>query len=176
MYFRSKHSAGTSIFRWWRASGGRQAAPDCGGNAGRLDVLRDTGHSTTAAVRRAVDGKRGAAVGVREWRDHTISANRIGPPLVFERLWRDIGCRAVIDDALAERAFEFPVERAIFLTVLHRLMDPDRTGPPSAGATPMPSTAWPDSICTISIGRWPGWARSWPTRAARAWWRAPPRI
>src|SRR5208283_1714030 len=30
----------------------------------------------------------------------------------------------VIEDLLADRKFEFPVERAIFLTVLHRIMDP----------------------------------------------------
>src|SRR5215207_8988174 len=30
--------------------------------------------------------------------------------------------RAVIEDLLAERRFEFPVERAIFATVLHRIM------------------------------------------------------
>jgi hypothetical protein len=54
----------------------------------------------------------------------TIEARRIGPPLLFERLWRDSFCRAVIEDLLADRKFAFPVERAIFLTVLHRLMDP----------------------------------------------------
>jgi hypothetical protein len=42
--------------------------------------------------------------------------------LIFERLWTETGCRAVIEDLLAERAFEFPLERAVFMTVLHRLM------------------------------------------------------
>src|SRR3569623_2666343 len=54
----------------------------------------------------------------------TIEARRIGPPLLFERLWRDSAWRAVIEHLLADRKFEFPVERAIFLTVLHRIMDP----------------------------------------------------
>ena len=36
--------------------------------------------------------------------------------------WEETGCRAVIEDLLAERRFEFPVERAIFVTVLHRIM------------------------------------------------------
>jgi hypothetical protein len=49
-------------------------------------------------------------------------AKRIGAPLLFERLWEETGCRAVIEDLLAERRFEFPVERAIFATVLHRIM------------------------------------------------------
>jgi hypothetical protein len=30
----------------------------------------------------------------------TIEAKRIGPPLLFERLWRDSFCRAVIEDLL----------------------------------------------------------------------------
>jgi hypothetical protein len=45
----------------------------------------------------------------------------IGPAMVFERLWRETGCQQVITELLAQRKFEFPVERAIFLTVLHRL-------------------------------------------------------
>jgi DDE family transposase len=51
-----------------------------------------------------------------------VLAKRIGAPLLFERLWEETGCRAVIEDLLAERRFEFAVERAIFATVLHRLM------------------------------------------------------
>jgi hypothetical protein len=50
------------------------------------------------------------------------TARRIGAPLVFGRLWQETGCQAVINDLLAERGFAFPVERAIFATVLHRLM------------------------------------------------------
>ena len=51
-----------------------------------------------------------------------LSCKRIGPPLLFERLWRDTLCRDVIEQLLIPRGFEFPVERAVFLTVLHRLM------------------------------------------------------
>jgi hypothetical protein len=51
-----------------------------------------------------------------------LSGKRIGPPLLFERLWRDTGCGEVLQELLADRGFEFPVERAVFLTVLHRLM------------------------------------------------------
>jgi Transposase DDE domain len=51
-----------------------------------------------------------------------LSCKRIGPPLLFERLWRDTGCRDVVQELVADRGFEFAVERAVFLTVLHRLM------------------------------------------------------
>ncbi|MDA8251749.1 MAG: IS1634 family transposase [Rhodospirillales bacterium] len=50
------------------------------------------------------------------------TCKRIGPPLLFERLWRNTGCGAVLSELLAGRGFEFSVERAVFLTVLHRLM------------------------------------------------------
>jgi hypothetical protein len=45
----------------------------------------------------------------------------IGPAMIFERLWQQTGCRQVIGRLLEGRKFEFPVERAVFLTVLHRL-------------------------------------------------------
>ncbi len=50
-----------------------------------------------------------------------IACRRIGGPMLFGRLWEQTGCRAVIQDLLADRGFEFSVERAIFATVLHRL-------------------------------------------------------
>ena len=49
-------------------------------------------------------------------------SKKIGPSLIFERLWKDTGIKRVLEELLAERNFEFDVERAIFLTVLHRLM------------------------------------------------------
>jgi DDE family transposase len=49
---------------------------------------------------------------------------RLGAVVVFERLWRETGCQAVLQQLLAERRFEFAVERAVFLTVLHRLLQP----------------------------------------------------
>jgi transposase len=51
----------------------------------------------------------------------TMCARSIGPAMVFERLWGETGCRQVIRRLLEGRKFEFPVERAVFLTVLHRL-------------------------------------------------------
>ncbi len=47
---------------------------------------------------------------------------KIGPPLVFERLWRELGLPAILAELLAGRRYEFAVERAVFVTVLHRLM------------------------------------------------------
>ena len=50
-----------------------------------------------------------------------IAIRRIGPALVFERLWEETGCRAVIADLAGKRGHKFALERAVFLTVLHRL-------------------------------------------------------
>ena len=46
---------------------------------------------------------------------------RIGPALVFERLWEQTGCRAVITELAGKRKHGFALERAVFLTVLYRL-------------------------------------------------------
>lgn len=48
-------------------------------------------------------------------------AKRIGPTLIFERIWQELGIKKVINELLSERKYEFDIERAIFLTVLHRL-------------------------------------------------------
>ena len=53
--------------------------------------------------------------------DVNASGKKIGPALIFERLWKELGIKKVIKVLLAERKYEFDVERAIFLTVLHRL-------------------------------------------------------
>ena len=50
-----------------------------------------------------------------------MQTRRIGPAMVFERLWQETGCQEVVRRLLRDRKFEFPVERAVFLSVLHRL-------------------------------------------------------
>lgn len=54
----------------------------------------------------------------------TTVTKRIGPPLLFERLWRECRIRAVIKSLLQGRRFDFPLERVIFTEVLHRLFSP----------------------------------------------------
>jgi len=55
--------------------------------------------------------------------DVSAKAKIIGPALIFERLWKQTGIQQAIQNLLNERNFEFDIERAIFLTVLHRLME-----------------------------------------------------
>ena len=54
--------------------------------------------------------------------DISADALKIGPSIIFERLWKETGIQKAIKSLLVDRRFEFDVERAVFLTVLHRLM------------------------------------------------------
>ena len=51
----------------------------------------------------------------------TVSAKRIGGPLLFGKLWERLGIASVLREMLKDRAFEFAVERAVFAGTLHRL-------------------------------------------------------
>lgn len=82
--------------------------------AGRLDALLRSGARLCETALLLSSLRQGTLEGA--------TARRIGAPLVFGRLWEQTGCRAVIEELLAGRGFGYPVERAIFATVLHRLM------------------------------------------------------
>ena len=84
--------------------------------SGQLDALLGSGARFSEAVMLLEAHGRGEAP--------QVNAHRVGPALVFERLWEETGCRAVVQELLRGRGFGFPVERAVFLTVLHRLFDP----------------------------------------------------
>ena len=60
----------------------------------------------------------------REGRIPAAEAVRFGPVAVFEKLWKQLGMPRIIVSLLEGRRFEMPVERAIFVTVLHRLFAP----------------------------------------------------
>lgn len=51
----------------------------------------------------------------------SANAKKIGPALIFERLWKELGIGSIISSLTSSRKFGFSVERALFLTVLHRL-------------------------------------------------------
>src|SRR5262245_9705745 len=50
-----------------------------------------------------------------------FATRRMGPALVFERLWEETNCRAVIAELAGKRKHGFALERGVFLTVLHRI-------------------------------------------------------
>ena len=89
---------------------------------GRLDQLQASGQldSLLASLGRFSDKL--AVLGAHSRGDSVTTRTRnIGPALIFERLWSECGIGAVLRDMLSERRFEFPLERAVFMTVLHRL-------------------------------------------------------
>jgi transposase len=54
--------------------------------------------------------------------DVMVNAKTIGPVLIFERLWKESGIQETIESLIKDRRFEFNIERALFITTLHRLL------------------------------------------------------
>jgi DDE family transposase len=124
MYFRKKISGGRAYLQIVESRReGAAVRQQVIATLGRIDELQESGQlerllrsgarfADKAIVLDALD--RGEAT--------TISARRIGPALAFERVWQETGCQAVIERLASERNHEFSLERAAFLTVLHRLV------------------------------------------------------
>ena len=83
--------------------------------SGALASLLASGAKLTDQVMliTALDQDEGGAV--------SASAKRLGGPLLFGKIWERLGVPEVLSDLLADRAFEFSVERAVFVSTLHRL-------------------------------------------------------
>jgi len=82
--------------------------------AGKLDALLQSGarFSETALL-------------ISSLHDGTLETSetaRIGAPLIFGRLWQQTGCAAMIERFADGRGFGFSLERAVFASVLHRLV------------------------------------------------------
>ena len=125
MFFRVKKSGPRQYLQIvenrWEQGGSRQRVI---ATLGRMDELREDG-SLDALLRSGSKFCETMMVISSHQRGESVEvgSHRIGPGLVFERLWQETGCREVIEKLLSGRRFDFPVERAIFLTVLHRLFD-----------------------------------------------------
>jgi hypothetical protein len=123
MYFRRKTSAGRAYLQIVESRrNGDQVRQQVIATLGRYEELQASGQ----LERLLRSGARFAAKAmvlstVADDTAATIASRRIGPALVFERLWEETGCRAVIDELAGARKHGFALERAVFLTVLHRL-------------------------------------------------------
>lgn len=92
---------------------------------GRLDVLQKTGQLDALLASCARFAEHSAVLSAhRQGRVAAAEKVAIGPALVFERLWQELGFPQLFAQLLQDRKFEFEVERAVFLTVLHRLFAP----------------------------------------------------
>lgn len=89
---------------------------------GRLDRLQEKGDVETLV--RSMSRYSEQVLLVLSGKSELSAETRmIGPALIFERLWKELGIKKIIEHLLAGRLFFFNVERAIFLTVLHRLFE-----------------------------------------------------
>lgn len=89
---------------------------------GRLDSLQGSG-ATDALLRSLTRFSQQVKLleGFQQGQMEAGDYRKLGPDLVFGRLWQETGIQAVLQGLLQGREFEFSVERAIYLTVLHRL-------------------------------------------------------
>ena len=92
---------------------------------GRLDELRASGQLDVLIQSLSRFSEKLALLGAHAQGDSIVTHSaRIGPALIFQRLWQACSIDNVLTALLKGRRFEFSVERAIFLTVLHRLFAP----------------------------------------------------
>lgn len=123
MYFRKKTSGGRAYLQIVESRReGAAVRQQVIATLGRIEDLQESGQlerllrsgarfADKAIVLDALD--RGEAT--------TVSTRRIGPALAFERVWEETGCRGVIERLASARKHDFSLERAAFLTVLHRM-------------------------------------------------------
>jgi hypothetical protein len=90
---------------------------------GRLDELQQSGQLESLLRSGARFAQAMLLVSAHERGEAPmVSTRHIGAPMIFERLWEQSGCKAVIESLARERQYAFSLERAVFLTVLHRLL------------------------------------------------------
>jgi hypothetical protein len=81
---------------------------------GRLDALLASGSRLSQEVMVLSARKEGHLA--------EASTQRIGAPMVFERIWKEAGCAEALERRAEGRKFGFSLELAVFATVLHRLV------------------------------------------------------
>jgi Transposase DDE domain len=123
MYFRVKRTgsyAYLQIVESFREQG--QVRQRVLSTVGRLDTLQASGQLDTlmrsglrfCAKLAVIDAH---AAGQTE----PVQVQRVGPDLVFSRLWEALKLGPILQRALQSRRYEFDVQRAVYLTVVHRL-------------------------------------------------------
>jgi len=87
---------------------------------GRMDQLAQKG-DVENLIRSLSRFSHKALIVLSEKSNVVASAKKVGPAIIFERLWKEVGLDSILKNLLIERKFGFSGERAVFLTVLHRL-------------------------------------------------------
>ena len=86
---------------------------------GRKDMLQASGELDRLIASLARHSEQ--ALVLSEMEAGALACVRIGGPLLFGRLWERLGLGEVVKELLDGRGFGFDVERAVFVSVLHRL-------------------------------------------------------
>ena len=122
MYFRRKTSAGRAYLQIVESRrDGDQVRQQVIATLGRYEELQESGQLERLLRSGARFASKAMVLSaIADDSAMKIASRRIGP-LVFERLWEETGCRAVIAQLCGARKHGFALERAAFLTVLHRL-------------------------------------------------------
>ena len=126
MFFRTKVSGKQKylqIVEGYRAQGRvRQRVIS---TLGRLDQLRESGQLERLLASGARFSEKVSILGAHKKGElDDLKTMRIGPGKVFRRLWKETGIEPTLRGLLGDRRYQFDVEGAVFLTVVHRLFDP----------------------------------------------------
>lgn len=123
MYFRVKRTgsyAYLQIVESFREKG--QVHQRVLSTVGRLDTLQATGQLDTLMRSGLRFCEKLAVIDAHAaGQTEPVQVQRVGPDLVFGRLWETLQMGTILKRALQSRRFEFDVERAVYLTVVHRL-------------------------------------------------------
>jgi hypothetical protein len=140
MFFRVKPAKGYRYLQIARSvRRGKTVRQEIIATLGRLDLLQESGQLDSllrSGLRyaRKVKVLDAHAAGQTE----QVSFRRIGPDLVFGRLWKSMGIGEIIRVAASKRRHEFDLERAVYLTVLHRLF---------ASGSDRAAEVWKENYC-----------------------------
>lgn len=158
MFFRVKPAKGYRYLQIARSvRRGKTVRQEIIATLGRLDVLQESGR-LDSLLRSGLRFARNVKVLDAHAAGETepVAIARIGPHLVFGRLWKSMGLEAIVQDLAGKRRYEFNLERAIYLTVLHRLFasGSDRSAEVWKENYAIPGT---EDICLHQLYRAMGW-------------------
>jgi hypothetical protein len=126
MFVRTKTTQGRTYLQvvesYWQDGRPRQRVI---ATLGRLDKLAQRGQ--IEGILRSLSRFSDKVRVTEDYRAGNLEAKRvqkIGPDLICARLWRELGIGEVLNKLLSERKFEFPLERAVYLSTLSRLFFP----------------------------------------------------
>src|SRR5260370_12004051 len=123
MYFRRETSAGRAYLQIVESRrDGDQVRQQVIATLGRYEELQASGQLERLLRSGArFSAKAMVLSAAQEEATLKIASRRIGPALLFERLWEGAGCRKVIEGLAETRKPRIPLKPAILPTLLHPL-------------------------------------------------------